>query len=571
MPTATNRRDRLGDLLVKRNVITQDQLSHALDVQRRGRQEKLVGEILVDLGYASAEQVLAAVAEGCGVPFARLVPPLVDPKARSALPETFIQKHGVLPLFRVRDVLTVAAAEPANLFLADEIAQTSGLVVQVVAASGDNIYEMVEQTRAAAGADAEGADPDLRVLDHEIQPEDYESAYESWPAEEVAGLLVREAVRARAAAIHLEPEEKVLRVRFRIDGALHVVMRPPMRLAAGLLDAFRAMLDLAGDEASGRAPSGGGRIALQGAAAHLHLDTLGGAFGTRAVVRLVRDDESQRPLEKLGCDFDLLADYMDRVARLRGLFLVAGPGDCGATTTLYSTLHYLDPVRSNICTYEARIGYRISGINQFSPATTGHGDADAAFDRLCAQQPDVVMLDDMLDEALAPSVLRAAREGCFVLARMRAVDAADAAARLAAWTGPAEVTEVLRGVLGQRLVRIVCPHCKTTHEPPGALRRSIAETFGRVEAYVKGRGCAACRRTGFLGRIGCFELLPGDGAVAEALRAGGGAEALRKAARGDAPHPLWADGIHKVRAGITSLAEAADVLATCPGFDLPTP
>ncbi|MBL7139423.1 MAG: Flp pilus assembly complex ATPase component TadA [Planctomycetes bacterium] len=564
----TRRRARLGDLLVARGVISDEQLRHALEVQQGGQQDRLIGEILVDLGYASQEQVLSAVAEACGVPFARLVPQLVDSAVRSALPASFIQKHCVLPLFRVRDVLTVAICEPSNVFLVDEIAHAAGLSVQVVAATAENIYRMLDETRpdgqeTAAMADEPAAG--LSLADGILLPDDYETMYGTWPAEKVAGLLIREAVRARASAIHLEPDEKVLRIRFRIDGTLHVVMRPPARLAEGLAAAFCEMLGVSASGSQVPDHHRSARLLVQGQPVQLHVTGLGGAFGRRTVVRLVREDEATRPLEKLGCDFRLLSAYQDLLAEPRGLVLLAGPRESGVTTTLYSTLGALDPVRLNVCTFESSVHFALPGVNQFSPATCGTAEAAEVLPRLLGQQPDVLALDGVLDGRIAPHVLETSLEGRLVVAQIRAMDAADAVARMSALVPPDLLAEALRGVLAQRLARTVCLHCRVSHEPPAALRRRVGRTFGPVEEYVNGRGCSNCGQTGFLGRIGLFELAPMDAGFSDLVRRRASPEALRQSIR-EAGHPsMWIDGINKVRAGITSIEEIQRVLVGCPG------
>ena len=566
MAPATKQRARLGDLLISRGVITEEQLAKALEVQRRGGQEKLLGEILVDLGYASQEQVLSAVAEACGVPFARLTADILDPDARDALPETFCQKHGILPLFRVRDVLTVAVPEPANVFLVDEIAQAAGISVQVVAATADNIYQMLEQTRAEdrTAPSADELAGHWQAGETLERAGEYEAVYGDWPPEKIADLVLHEAVRAGADAIHLEPDEKVLRVRFRIDGVLHVVMRPPARLAAGLTAAFVDLMGLSG-RAGAAEPCRSARIVVQGHAVQLHLASMEGSYGPRTVARLIREEEASRPLEKLGCEFKLLDRYRELVAGLHGLFVVAGPRASGVTTTLYSALGDLDPVRLNVCTFEACIGFHLTGLSQFSPATCGVAERAEAVARLFLQEPDVLMLDGVMDERVAAVAVEAALDERLVFAQTKALDAADAVARLAAWVSGDALASVLRGVLAQRLVRTICPQCKAPYDVPAALRRRLAETVGPIEGFSKGRGCAACRHTGFLGRIGLFELLPMEPDIANLVRQGADAELLRAAAR-QAAHPsLWTDGLNKTRAGITSLEEVMGALTRCPG------
>ena len=567
MSTATKHRARLGDLLISREIITEGQLAAALAAQQQGQPQRLIGEIFVDLGYATREQVLSAVAEGCGVPFVRLTTTLVDPAVRGTLPEAFIQKHGVLPLFRVRDMLTVAVSEPANLFLVDEIAHAAGLNVQIVGATPDNIYQVMEYVFAEPKGEVSDEDlaEDALADGDVLLANDYDAVYGTWPAEKVTALLVREAIRSRASAIHLEPDEKVLRVRFSIDGCLHVVLRPPARLAAALTGAFDEMMGFSNRAYSGHNPRRSGRLMIQGRAVQLHMTSLGGAYGPRVVVRLVRDDEATRPLDKLGCDFDLLAQYRDLIAARRGLVVVAGPRTGGVTTTLYSTLNDLDPIRLNICTFEDSINYSLPGVNQFSPATCGTADVGSILSRLLLQQMDVLALDGEMTDAVAAAAVEAARDGCLVLAQVRAGDAAEALARLAGHVPAEDLTPILRGVLCQRLVRTVCPQCRAPYDPPAHLRRKIAETFGPVEEFFKGRGCPACGRTGLLGQIGLFEFVPVNADLADHLRARAGRETLRSAIRA-AGHPsLWVDGINKVRAGITSIEETIEILSGCPG------
>jgi type II secretory ATPase GspE/PulE/Tfp pilus assembly ATPase PilB-like protein len=566
MVATAKRRARLGDMLIARGIITQEQLAGALDVQQHSPHERLLGEILVDLGCATTEQVLSAVAESCGVPYARLTAQLVDADVRDALPDAFIQKHGVLPLFRVRDVLTVAVSEPANLFLVDEIAHAAGLNTQIVAATEENIYQMLDETRGRASGAADAADeaaPALRVTGEVAMPDDYDSVYGNWPPQDVAALLVREAVRARASAIHLEPDEKVLRIRFRIDGALHIVMRPPARLTAALAAAFDEMV---GAGAKGAAADGrrSARLLVHGRAVQVHVAALRGALGPRTVVRLVRDDEAQKSLEKLGCDFELLAHYRQLLDAGRGLVLVAGPRESGGTTTLYSSLGALDPIRLNVCTLENAINFSLPGVNQFSASTCGLPDAADVLPRLLMQQPDVLALDDVMGPGAAAAAVDAAQDGCLVLARVRARDAADALARLASWVAPEEAARAVTGVLAQRLVRTVCLHCREEADPPLALRRRVAAGLGEATSFVRGRGCDACARTGFQGRIGLFELAPVTPDIAAMVHDGADAGALRRALRAAGCPSLRVDGLNKVRAGITPAEETLAVLADCP-------
>ena len=565
-------RARLGDLLLARGVITQDQLAKALEVQQRGQRDRLLGEILIDLGYATGDQVLEALAEGCGVPFAHLTPHLVDAAVRSSLPEAFIRKYGVLPLFRIRDTLTVAVPEPSNLFLIDEIAHTAGLGVQVVAATADNIYQMIEHAQTGDAAAAPAAEPsaDWATSGEAALSENYESVYGHWPTEKFADLLLREAIRARAAAIHLEPEEKVLRIRWTVDGALRVIMRPPVRLAAALADAFDAMMG-AGPTLPAAGLPRSARLLIDGHTVQLHKVSLGGAFGPRTLIRIVRDAEAQRPLEKLGCDFEPLARFREVLAERRGLVLIAGPASSGVTTTLYSALGALDPVHLNLCTLEATIHFNLSGVNQFSPVTCGTADVADAMARLLLHQPDVVVLDGCMNDGVVGAAVEAAMDGGLVLAQVRGLDAADAVLRLADRVRPGKLATALRAVLAQRLVRTVCPHCRSAYEPPAALRRRIADLGGPIEAYTRGRGCPACGRTGYLGRIGLFELVTVTPALRELLQAGSEADALRAAFRAAGRPSLWVDGMNKVRAGITTVEEVMAVLAGCPAERPPAP
>jgi type IV pilus assembly protein PilB len=562
--TLTLERQPLGQLLVGRGVIGPAQLERALAEQRRSGHQKLLGEILVELRDCTHEEVGEALALSYGVPFARVSPAVADPRALAVLPVEFCREHLVLPLFVVRDVLTLAMAEPANPFMVEEVERRTGTTVQIVAATAADIRATLGRYRperqAYAGADDAAGAEGLAALDRAgAEVERIGISEEDAPAVRLVGECLRSALRAGARDVHFEPGEGAFRVRFRIDGRLIERHRPPHRLHAPLAARLKAMAGL--DVAEQRLPQeGAGRVEIDGRTIDLRVHTMPGPHGERLVARLVDGPRATPDPETLGFSYDALKQWEKLIARPQGLVLVTGPAGSGKRTTLYSALRARAADDLNVCTIEDPVAGAIPHVNQFE-VNEGAGLTFAAGLRaMLRQDPDVILVGDVRDAETAQLAARAALSRQLVFASLHTPDAPSAIPRmLHLGVEPYVLASTLAGALGQRLVRRLCQACKEPHVPAGGERRRVERLVGAADPLFAPRGCARCRNVGYLGRLGVFELLVSDDALADAIGRAAPPAELRRLAQQAGYKPLRADAIEKAQAGITSLAEVLRV------------
>jgi len=554
----------LGQLLLGRGVIRPEQLDRALDEQHRGRHRKLLGEILVDLETCTEQQVAESLAEAYGIPYARLHSRLADPKALSALPADFIEKRQVLPLFCVDNVLTVAVSEPANIFLIEEIERVSGRPVQVVAATAADIRSTLRDSLRGESGLA------IEALIDEVGPEAFRlmpppqvrgpAPAASGPAGKLLHFCLYSAAKEGASAVHFEPMPDSLRIRYRIDGLLAAKMHPPLRLHEPLLACMKSATGM--DPAQCRLPQHGQvEASIDGRKVTLRASTAPGRCGETLVIRLLEADQAPASLETLGFSYDMLKRWRRLLSRPDGLVLVAGPADSGRRTTLYSSLAVRNELGANLCTIEETIRLTMAGVNQFQlDATTGF-TAEMAIEAVLRQSPDVVMISDLPDGPAARLAANAALDGRLVLAGLRVNDTPLALSRLCGLgVEPHWLASSVAAVLAQRLVRKLCRACRQAYEPAGADKRRIEKLLPDVKTLYHPKGCDRCRQTGYLGRVGLFELLVPDDALIDGFSQGAPLSELRRLAMAGGLTTLKADGMEKARAGITTIDEVERVV-----------
>jgi type IV pilus assembly protein PilB len=582
----------LGQILQETSHVPAEQIDRALVEQEQGEHAKLLGEILVDARACTPEQVAEALARSYDIPFARISPRLVDPAVVAILPRAFLDKHAVLPLFVVEGMLTLAMAEPANLFLLDEVRRLSGYNVQVVAATARDIEatlqaylpnekvfvvdEIVDELSgpadAAGGANASG-EPAVRfaaVETGEIDPAELARAAADAPVVKLVNYLIHAAVKESAAQVHLEPGPQTMRIRFRIDGRLHERLHPPMQLHAAVAARLKTLAGL--DPGQRRLPQQGSiRLSVDGRSILVRLSTLPGGAGEKIVLHVVDSDRAFLRLERLGFSYDTLKAWRKLLTRQSGVLLVAAPVGSGKTTTLHACLAELGREDANICALEDRLEHPVPGVNHFSPDVRAGLDGPAALAAILRQEPDVLMVGDVNDGETARLCAGAALSGRLVLAGLRAPDAPAAIARLKnLGIEPYAMAETIAGVLCQRLVRKLCPACREAYTPTPTERKMIekhapstggapqagsAGASGGGETLFRAKGCEHCHHLGFVGRIGLFELLVVDAALAERIGGGASAEELRESAGRTGYKTIRSDGMEKVRSGITTLEE----------------
>ncbi len=553
---------QLGQLLLERGVVTAEQIEKALTEQKDKGHRKLLGELLVEMDYCTENQIASALAQAYGVPYAQVSPKICDPKVLDILPREFLEEYILLPLFKVHDVLTVAVSEPTNVFLIDEIERISGCKVQIVCSTSKDIKATLQTYLPAANVfviddiiDDEGLD-DFTLIENITQDiTNLEEMAGQSPVVKLVNYMLYNAVRENASDIHIEPDDKKLRVRYRVDGRLYEKICPPHQMHAAIVSRVKIMAEL--DIAQRRLPQDGGiHVLVEGRPIDLRVSVMPGNFGEKVVIRVIDPQKVLFNLESLGFTFENLRLFREVVQSPNGIVLVTGPTGSGKNTTLYAALSELNSEEVNICTVEDPVECNIRGINQFQVNQAAGFEFSTALRSLLRQDPDIVMVGEIRDEATATIAVQAALTGHLVLSTLHTNDAPGAVTRLLdLGVAPYLASASLIAILAQRLVRKICPNCKTEYEPAASIRKAVDKDSGESTTFHRGVGCKKCRNTGFAGRIAIHELFVPNEEIMEMVNERTSLKKLRKKALQNGMVSLQSDGIDKVKAGIISIEE----------------
>ena len=559
---AVENKAQLGQLLLIRGIVTEQQIEKALAEQKDKGHRKLLGELLVEMNYCTENQITAALAEAYGVPYAQIKPKLCDVKALEVLPREFLEKYVVLPLFKVYDVLTVAVSEPTNVFLIDEIERISGCRVQIVCATSKDIQATVQTYLPAANVfviddilDEEGLD-DFTLIENITEDiGNLEEIAGQSPVVKLVNYLLYNAARENASDIHIEPDDKKLRVRYRVDGRLYEKMCPPHQMHSAIVSRIKIMAEL--DIAQRRLPQDGGiHVLVEARPIDLRVSVMPGSFGEKVVIRVIDPQKVIFNFESLGFTYENLRLFRQVIQAPTGIVLVTGPTGSGKNTTLYAALTELNSDEVNICTVEDPVECNIAGINQFQVNDAAGFQFATALRSLLRQDPDIIMGGEVRDQATANIAVQSALTGHLVLSTLHTNDAPGAVTRLIdLGVAPYLVSASLIAVCAQRLVRKVCPKCKTDYEPPPSIKKAVDGLGVEIEKYFRGVGCKKCRNTGYAGRIAIHEMFVPDEEVMEMINQRASLKDLRNKAIEKGMAPLALDGIEKVKAGIISVEE----------------
>jgi type IV pilus assembly protein PilB len=561
-PKATDQKLQLGELLIDQGALSQDQLRQALEYQQQSSEPLLLGEVLQRLELCTQEQIMMALAAGYGVPFARISPRVADPRVIDVLPREFLERHSVLPLFKVRDRLTLAISEPANVFLLEEVGRLTQCEVLVVCATERDIKATLETHLPSANVFViddifdEAESTDLAVVEDGMEEiGDVEAATESSPVIKLVNHLIYHAVREGASDIHIEPDDMALRVRYRVDGVMYEKLRPPYKMGPAVASRIKIMAGL--DIAERRLPQDGGiHVLMEGHPIDLRVSTMPSQFGEKIVVRIIDNRNVLVNLEKLGFSYEMLQRWKKCILSPNGIVLVTGPTGSGKSTTLYSVLRELNEDSVNIVTVEDPVEFNLSWVNQFQVNEKIGFSFASALRSLLRQDPDIVMVGEIRDADTARVAVQAALTGHLVFSTLHTNDAPGAITRLLnIGVEPYLVSASVIASLGQRLVRKICNRCKQPYEPARNIRRAVEREVGEVETFYRGSGCKHCRNTGYSGRIGIFELLVPDEGLRDQITDAPNVGELRAAATAAGMTTLRADGMAKVKAGITTVEE----------------
>ncbi|TSA55461.1 MAG: type II/IV secretion system protein [Planctomycetaceae bacterium] len=559
---AVENKMQLGQLLLARDIVTAEQIETALAEQKDKGHRKLLGELLVEMGYCTENQIASALAQGYGVPYAQVTPKICDPKVIEILPREFLEEYIVLPLFKVNNVLTIAVSEPTNVFLIDEIERISGCKVQIVCSTSKDIKATLQTYLPAANVfviddiiDEEGLEEFALIENITQDIGNLEEIAGQSPVVKLVNYLLYNAVRENASDIHIEPDDKKLRVRYRVDGRLYEKMCPPYQMHSALVSRVKIMAEL--DIAQQRLPQDGGiHVLVEGRPIDLRVSVMPGNFGEKVVIRIIDPQKVLFNLESLGFVYENLQLFRQVIQSPNGIVLVTGPTGSGKNTTLYAALSELNSEEVNICTVEDPVECNIAGINQFQVNQAAGFQFSTALRSLLRQDPDIIMVGEIRDEATADIAVQAALTGHLVLSTLHTNDAPGAVTRLLD-LGVATylLSASLIAVLAQRLVRKICPNCKTEYEPPVSIKKVVEKDHGKIENFYRGVGCKKCRNTGYAGRIAIQELFVPNEEIMEMINDRSSLKKLREKGLQNGMISLHADGIEKVKAGIISIEE----------------
>ena len=563
-PVQAKTRKSVDQLLLERGQITEEQLDQARKVQQQ-TPGKTLAQVLLTMNAATEAQILSALAETMGIPFETPQKADIDPRAFELLSPDYIRKQFVLPLrFEDEDckILVVGMSDPNNVFLYDEVRRRTKKTVKFVACAAVDINRVVELLTANM--------MDTRVDDilKDVKEEDVQIVKEE--TEETADLakmgnespiirfvnhLITDAIKQGASDIHIEPKEKALKIRYRIDGILFEAMNPPHQMTPAVISRLKIMSNL--DISERRLPQDGRiRAMVNGRKIDLRLSTLPTAFGEKCVMRILDNRSISVPLEALGFSEKALETWKLMIDQPHGIILVTGPTGSGKTTTLYSSLRVMDGNKLNISTVEDPIEYQLAAANQVQVHDKIGMSFSAALRSLLRQDPDVVMLGEIRDAETARIAVQAALTGHLVLSTLHTNDAPSSVTRLInIGVEPYLISSAVNAILAQRLVRKICQQCKEEFVPTQEHRMFLSQQGFAHEKTWRGKGCDRCRKTGYSGRLGIYELLIMDDSLRDMVTANPDVIRLRKACRERGLVTLREDGFEKVTKGLTTVDE----------------
>ena len=564
--------DRIGELLVKENLITALQLKNAVTSQRSsgGR----LGHELTKLGYIEENELITFLSKQYSVPSINLSEFEIDADVLKVLPKEVVTRHQVIPVNKTGNTLIVAMADPSNIYAVDDIKFITGMKIDVVVASEQAIAESIEKyyTSTVSFDEVmidfveedeefefeEESDEDINVLDLQKSAGDA-------PVVKLVNLILLDAIRKNASDIHIEPYEKQVRIRYRIDGVLYEVMKPPTKLKDAITSRLKIMSNL--DIAERRLPQDG-RIKMKmgrGKVMDFRVSILPVLWGEKVVMRLLDQSNLQLDMTKLGFEEKMLADFKGEIHKPFGMILITGPTGSGKTTTLYSTLSELNKTTTNICTAEDPVEYNLFGINQVQMHDDIGLNFASSLRSFLRQDPDIVMVGEIRDFETAEIAVKAALTGHLVLSTLHTNDAPSSVSRmLNMGIEPFLVASSVNLIGAQRLVRQLCSDCREPIDVPEQVLIELGVPPENCEGFqvMRGAGCRTCNNTGYKGRIAVYEIMVMTDELAEFVLNGASTLELKREAIRQGMKTLRMSALTKLEEGRTSMEEV--VRATAP-------
>jgi type IV pilus assembly protein PilB len=551
---------QLGDILLEGGLVTQEQLSAAFEEhQRAGR---ALGRVLVERGVLTEAQLVAALAQQIGLKFVDLSDYPLDGAAVASVPATVCRRYNALPIGYEEGRLLVAMSDPANVFAIDDIRSLTGAEVKPVVATKADVTAAINRVHRADG-DLDDLTMALDNTDEDDDLSNLKDVVEDAPIVKFVNLLITQAIQDRASDIHIEPTERDLRVRFRIDGVLHEIMRSPKNIQSGVISRLKIMSDI--NIAERRVPQDGRlSVTVNQKKIDLRVATLPTVWGEKVVMRVLDNSTAMLKLSDLGFRDENYERYAVSFTKPYGMILVTGPTGSGKSTTLYATLNIVSKPEINVITVEDPVEYRIPGINQVQTNAKAGLSFASALRSILRSDPDVVLIGEVRDHETAQIAIEAALTGHLVLSTLHTNDAPSAITRLVEMgIEPFLVGSALDCILAQRLARRLCSKCREAYTPEAETLRQARFPWIEGEplpTLYRAVGCSACAKTGYKGRLALHEVMPVSEDIERLAVERASAAVIGQVAREQGMTTLRDDGMAKVLNGVTTLEEILRVV-----------
>jgi type IV pilus assembly protein PilB len=548
----------IEEILLEEKLITGDQLDYAR--KEAGKSGMDIENTLIRLGFVTEDIIVSRIARLTSVPYIKLDNYLISPEVINLVPEDLARKHKLIPLFKIENNLTVAMANPRDIVALDELRLKAGLkYIDTVISSKSDIENAIDQYYGTTGdvkTIVEGIDiSELRKVSEETDPERLAQISEETPVVKLVNLLIQEAVKSKASDIHIEPDLDILRVRYRVDGILYESYKLPKHLSGLVISRIKILGGL--DIAERRKPQDGRfRLNTENHEIDIRLSSFPTIYGENLVLRILDKTSVLLNLTDLGFGTQDFNKFNSLIHSPYGIILVTGPTGSGKTTTLYAALSEIDSLEINILTIEDPIEYQIPLLRQTQINPKAGLTFASGLRSILRQDPDVIMVGEIRDAETADIATQAALTGHLVFSTLHTNDAAGALNRLIDMgMEPFLISSSVIGIIAQRLVRLVCPKCRTDYVPPEQMLKDLKIEARSGTKFYRGKGCDNCKGTGYTGRKGIFEVLVINEEIRKLIISKASSSTIKQAAIKSGMTTLLEDGLNKAKNGVTTLEE----------------
>ena len=555
-------KERLSEILIKKGAITEEKLNQALLVQKE--KGGSLGDILVSLGAITQRDLLAILSQELGIPPISLSKFKIDPEITKFIPKKIAANYQIMPISKMGNVLTVAMADPLNVFALDDIKNVTGMDITPIITTQDDVRAAIDQhygSAATSTIEELVKETNIELISSRKQDENIEAAstVADTPVVKLTSAIVLDATKARASDILIEPMEDHLRVRYKIDGIFRETQSLPRTIQSGIISRIKVMSNL--NIAERRLPQDGRfKIKIQEREVDFRVSTVPTAFGEKVALRVLDKSQAMLDVDKLGFEKEPLDELKKASRRPHGMILVCGPAGSGKTTTLYSVLKHIDAPDKNFVTVEDPVEYLLPGINQVNINTNIGLTYAATLRSILRQDPNVIMVGEIRDLETVDIAIKAALTGHLVLSTLHTNTAPGVIMRLMNMgVEPFLISSSVALVAAQRLVRKVCPRCKEAHEVPKTMLEKLKIKAPENVKFYKGKGCDYCFKTGFRGRVGLIEAVTVNAELRELIAKRAHESNIYEAARKAGLITLRESGLRKVFEGTTTLEEVLRV------------